>query len=48
MEEADALCQRLAIIDHAGIALGTPAELKAPSPADSCCASLRQPDSGIA
>src|ERR1700735_2414046 len=30
MEEADALCQRLAIIDHGrNIALGTPAELKA-------------------
>src|SRR5467141_4331698 len=33
MEEADALCQRLAIIDHGrGIALGTPAELKASIP----------------
>lgn len=33
MEEADALCQRLAIIDHGrGIALGTPAELKATIP----------------
>ncbi len=33
MEEADALCQRLAIIDHGrGIALGTPAELKAAIP----------------
>ncbi len=30
MEEADALCQRLAIIDHGALlALGTPAELKA-------------------
>ena len=33
MEEADALCQRLAIIDHGRIiALGTPAELKASLP----------------
>src|SRR5271155_3798630 len=33
MEEADALCQRLAIIDHGKvIALGTPAELKASVP----------------
>ena len=33
MEEADALCQRLAIIDHGReIALGTPAELKASIP----------------
>ena len=33
MEEADALCQRLAIIDHGQmIALGTPAELKASVP----------------
>ena len=33
MEEADALCQRLAIIDHGNaIALGTPAELKASIP----------------
>src|SRR5258708_971551 len=33
MEEADALCQRLAIIDHGKmIALGTPAELKASIP----------------
>jgi ABC-2 type transport system ATP-binding protein len=33
MEEADALCQRLAIIDHGSkIALGTPAELKASVP----------------
>jgi ABC-2 type transport system ATP-binding protein len=33
MEEADALCQRLAIIDHGhAIALGTPAELKASIP----------------
>jgi ABC-2 type transport system ATP-binding protein len=33
MEEADALCQRLAIIDHGrNIALGTPAELKAAVP----------------
>jgi ABC-2 type transport system ATP-binding protein len=33
MEEADALCQRLAIIDHGhNIALGTPAELKASVP----------------
>ena len=33
MEEADALCQRLAIIDHGrGIALGTPVELKASIP----------------
>src|SRR5208337_2748211 len=33
MEEADALCQRLAIIDHGhGIALGTPRELKASIP----------------
>ncbi|MFN8006887.1 MAG: ATP-binding cassette domain-containing protein [Terriglobia bacterium] len=33
MEEADALCQRLAIIDHGRIiALGTPAELKASVP----------------
>jgi ABC-2 type transport system ATP-binding protein len=33
MEEADTLCQRLAIIDHGrGIALGTPAELKASIP----------------
>src|SRR6516162_8171013 len=33
MEEADALCQRLAIIDHGHIiALGTPAELKASLP----------------
>jgi ABC-2 type transport system ATP-binding protein len=33
MEEADALCQRLAIIDHVhNIALGTPAELKASVP----------------
>ena len=33
MEEADSLCQRLAIIDHGrGIALGTPAELKASIP----------------
>jgi len=33
MEEADALCQRLAIIDHGrDIALGTPAELKASVP----------------
>src|SRR4026209_2087651 len=33
MEEADALCQRLAIIDHgSNIALGTPAELKASVP----------------
>jgi len=33
MEEADALCQRLAIIDHGrGIALGTPAQLKASIP----------------
>ncbi|HUJ93687.1 MAG TPA: ATP-binding cassette domain-containing protein [Terriglobales bacterium] len=33
MEEADALCQRLAIIDHGrGIALGTPAELKTAIP----------------
>ncbi len=33
MEEADALCQRLAIIDHGTkIALGTPAELKASVP----------------
>src|SRR6266496_4662462 len=33
MEEADALCQRLAIIDHGrGIALGTPANLKASIP----------------
>lgn len=35
MEEADALCQRLAIIDHGrNIALGTPAELKASVPGD--------------
>lgn len=33
MEEADALCQRLAIIDHGrDIALGTPADLKASVP----------------
>src|SRR5258708_26868910 len=33
MEEADALCQRLAIVDHGRrIALGTPAELKATIP----------------
>jgi ABC-2 type transport system ATP-binding protein len=33
MEEADALCQRLAIIDHGrNIALGTPAELKGSVP----------------
>ncbi len=33
MEEADALCQRLAIIDHGkNIALGTPTELKASVP----------------
>src|SRR6202007_2490610 len=33
MEEADALCRRLAIIDHGKvIALGTPAELKASVP----------------
>ena len=33
MEEADALCQRLAIIDHGQvIALGTPQELKASVP----------------
>jgi len=33
MEEADALCQRLAIIDHGrNIALGTPCELKASVP----------------
>jgi ABC-2 type transport system ATP-binding protein len=33
MEEADALCQRLAIIDHGrNIALGTPSELKASVP----------------
>ena len=33
LEEADALCQRLAIIDHGrNIALGTPAELKASVP----------------
>jgi ABC-2 type transport system ATP-binding protein len=33
MEEADALCQRLAIVDHGRmIALGTPAELKASIP----------------
>src|SRR3954452_24149083 len=33
MEEADALCQRLAIIDHGRkIAMGTPAELKASVP----------------
>src|SRR4029079_18117912 len=33
MEEADALCQRLAIIDHGrNIALGTPAEVKASVP----------------
>jgi ABC-2 type transport system ATP-binding protein len=33
MEEADALCQRLAIIDHGrNIALGTPGELKASVP----------------
>jgi len=33
MEEADALCQRLAIVDHGRIiALGTPAELKASVP----------------
>ena len=33
MEEADTLCQRLAIIDHGhAIALGTPAELKASIP----------------
>ena len=33
MEEADALCQQLAIIDHGrNIALGTPAELKASVP----------------
>lgn len=33
MEEADALCQRLAIIDHGrNIALGSPAELKASVP----------------
>jgi ABC-2 type transport system ATP-binding protein len=33
MEEADALCHRLAIIDHGrNIALGTPAELKASVP----------------
>jgi len=33
MEEADALCRRLAIIDHGkNIALGTPAELKASVP----------------
>ncbi len=33
MEEADALCQRLAIVDHGHvIALGTPAELKASIP----------------
>src|SRR6204780_2419876 len=33
MEEADALCQRLAIIDHGrNIALGTPRELKASMP----------------
>jgi ABC-2 type transport system ATP-binding protein len=33
MEEADALCQRLAIIDHGrNIALGSPTELKASVP----------------
>src|SRR4051812_19775234 len=33
MEEADALCQRVAIVDHGhAIALGTPAELKASIP----------------
>ena len=33
MEEADALCQRLAIVDHGHIiALGTPQELKASIP----------------
>ncbi len=33
MEEADALCERLAIVDHGrNIALGTPAELKASVP----------------
>src|SRR5260370_18776521 len=33
MEEADALCQRLAIVDHGHvIAMGTPADLKASIP----------------
>jgi ABC-2 type transport system ATP-binding protein len=35
MEEADALCERLAVIDHGKVlALGTPAELKAGLGAD--------------
>ncbi len=39
MDEADALCERLAIIDHGQIiAMGTPAELKAfDSRAATCC-----------
>src|SRR3954466_6026507 len=39
MEEADALCQRLAIIDHGHvIALATPEQLKASIPGGFCCA----------
>ena len=39
MDEADALCERLAIIDHGRIiAQGTPQELKARFPAATCCA----------
>ena len=50
MEEADALCQRLAIVDHGHvIALGTPAELKASIPGGFLLRlALRQPDGGLA
>ena len=44
MEEADALCQRLAIIDHGSIiALGTPRELKASVPGGFSVASPLRP-----
>ena len=48
MEEADALCQRLAIVDHGRvIALGTPSELKSSIPGGYLLRlRLRQADAG--
>src|SRR4029078_3093552 len=45
MEEADQLCDRLAIIDHGKLlALGTPEELKAPTGADTVVTVVAAPE----
>ena len=49
MEEADKLCDRIAIVDHGKlVALGTPVELKTASPAPmwSRCILTARPRSG--